>query len=490
MIQHHLDNRPRVPGAQPSRRFATFCASGRRVVAQLDEHDLRVAWIVTLGLLLPVNWHWIGNVRLGISDLVLAFFGLRALFKLRQLKFGSFERLPYARWLLALTIIVVVMGTLGAKLRLGYLPRWTVVNRDLGTFLMLGSWFLVASAPSEPNVVFKFLRWFVIAGSIVNAVGLAGASLRYFWDVPNPLMFMGGSLRLVGTMVNPNSYGGYLSAVLAVQLSTFVLRERIFGFPRWIEAANCVALLVGILLTISRGSWLAALAGAVVAMLATTAVANRRGLTLRNLAAPAFVSAVLLVVLVLAKAGGTWMDTRAWGNTAHYTPESRIGVYMPHGPPSLSEFFRIASDPYGFADRMVINETALKIYLQSPRSWLFGIGLGSFLDESPRTALRKRLLIHSTYLWALVELGLVGLVIMVGMLCSMFYGIVASLTKNPRVDPAAAASLAALASMLVWFLSTDGLFTRHVWFILALVSLQVRVGPRPIQSKPHDVGKP
>lgn len=133
---------------------------------------------------------------------------------------------------------------------------------------------------------------------------------------------------------------------------------------------------------------------------------------------------------------------------------------------------------------MAIYQTALRMYLESPWSLLFGIGVGSFLEESARRPLQIRVLTHNTYLWALVELGLVGLLILFGFLLSMILGLVASLRRAAAPDAAPVALLAALGSVMVWFLSHDGLFHRHVWLILALVSLQARVGSGSNQVTP------
>ena len=439
--------------------------------------DLRVLWIVTVGVLLDVTWHRLGPLRLGLSDVVLLVFGLTVLFERRRPRLGSLKPFPYMWWLLALAAIIVIMGSLIAALRLGDLPNWTIINRDVGTGIMLGSYCLIVSAPSRPRLVSYFLSWFVTSAAILNVVALLGAAVRYIWDVPNPLMFQEVSLRLAGTMVNPNSYGGYLATVLAAQLSAFVLRQQMLGAPRWIEAANCAALLLGLLLTISRGSWLAALVGTMIVTLFTIILVRRRYLGVGDLVAPMLVVGVLVIVLAISQVGGVRTAAGERGNTGPSPIESRTQIYRPQGSPSIAEFFRIASDRWGFADRMAINQIALKMYWESPWSVLFGIGVGSFLEESAQTILQQRILIHNTYLWVLVELGLVGLITLAGMLVSMIVGLLVFVKRAGASDATPMALLAALSSNLVWFLSTDGLYHRHVWLILALVSLLARVGP-------------
>lgn len=232
--------------------------------------------------------------------------------------------------------IVVVMGSLVTWLRLGYLPRWTLINRDVGLVVMLGSCYLIASALSRPRLVSDLLSWFVVSASILNVVALVGALARYVWDVPNPMMYKWDSLRLAGFMRSPNSYGGYLAVALSVQVGGFVLKERLLGTPRWVEAANGIALLVGLLLTISRGSWLAALAGVLMVLLLTMTSLRRWRLSVRDFVAPALVSVVLLVLFLVTGVGGIRTAIRDWAGITSYLPGDRTQIYKPHGSPSVA----------------------------------------------------------------------------------------------------------------------------------------------------------
>jgi hypothetical protein len=431
-----------------------------------------VAWVATVGVLFDIRWSWLGKIRLGLSDLILVLCAFRIFSQRGLSESGSWQRLPYGWWLAAFGLITVIMGNLVAWLRLGYLPQWTIVNKDIGMIVILGSYYLIASAPGQPRLVPDLLNWFVISASILNVIALVGAAARYIWDIPNPLMDGWNSLRLAGAMINSNGYGGYLAAVLSVQLSAFVVKEGMFGIPRWIQGANCTALLLGLLFTISRGSWFAALAGILVIMLVTTAMLHRWHLRISDLVAPVLVSMVLFMVLVLTGLGGLTIAVQDY--TVPRLSEAHPHLYAPYGPPSVAEFLRIASDPSGAADRIAINQIALKMYLESPWSILFGIGVGSFLEESAQTVLQTRILIHNVYLWVLVELGLLGFTVLIGLLLSKATGLLASLRGTKAPDYALMALLAALGSVLVRFLSSEASYQRYVWLILALVSLLVR----------------
>src|SRR5437870_747229 len=82
---------------------------------------LRLLWIITSGILIPLNWRWLGNVRIALSDLVLfAAFYLLLVGRHRGVIWRSLKGLPFAVWIAALAFAITGIGSLVTLLRQGY----------------------------------------------------------------------------------------------------------------------------------------------------------------------------------------------------------------------------------------------------------------------------------------------------------------------------------------------------------------------------------
>lgn len=423
--------------------------------------DLRPLWVSVLGILFSVRLLQRALVTAGISDLVLA---VQVVVGVRQGEWRRWKELrqdPLSRWILGFAASVV-MGFVIGRLRLGHLIWWALVNRGWGLLILLGIYCVFASAPKRH--AWFYLQCLVVSGSLLNLAALAAAVLRYTLDRGSVFFFSYTSLRLSGLMHNPNAYGGYLAVLLSVQLVAVAFGKSIFQ-RFWMDAANIVALLLGSLFTISRGSWLALLAAALVIPLIARAAKCTFRQRIRWLA-PAGVAICLCGFLLIARLGGLY-PALEHGLPTHATQDASW-IYFPHSAPFFSEFLRIASDPSGAGDRLAIMRTALQLYGTSASTLAFGLGLGGYAELAPSTRLQSSAIIHNSFLWALVELGPLGAICLLGVFQSVLRRLWRSLRADPEASTVPAALFVAFTSVLVWCLSNDGVYQRHLWFLLGL----------------------
>jgi O-antigen ligase len=400
---------------------------------------------------------------MGVSDFVLAPAIFQSVARGEWRRWRDLRRDPLARWILFFATSVL-LGFLVGRLRFGQLIWWALVNRALGLFVLISIYWLFAS--SAKTDVWFHLRCFVLAGSILNGAALGAAVLRYACDYGSIFFFGSTSIRLSGLMHNPNMYGGYLAAILSVQLVAVAFGKPLFG-RLWADIVNVAALLLGCLLTISRGSWLAVLVVALVVPFVYQA-AGRQSLLSRRLLAPAGVAICIATMFLLARTGG--IRPAFQNGPPVRTSENTFEIYFPHGAPSLAEFLRVARDPSGASDRLAIARAALRLYAASPSTLVLGVGLGGFTETAPATSLQSPLIIHNSFLWALVELGPAGLLCLTGIFQAALRRLWASLGTRDDTSASAAALFVALISVLAWCLSNDGVYQRQLWFLLGLAT--------------------
>jgi O-antigen ligase len=127
--------------------------------------------------------------------------------------------------------------------------------------------------------------------------------------------------------------------------------------------------------------------------------------------------------------------------------------------------------------RSQINAVALDLFKQSP--W-FGQGLGGFLERSPQT-LGYSIGIHNTWLWVLVDFGLLGFSLALLMVSLIFaYVIRARLWCSP--DPYQRAFLLGLVCFAFFSQLHEMSFQRIMWFCLGLLLAAPRQSAATAQS--------
>lgn len=295
--------------------------------------------------------------------------------------------------LLALWGIAIIIGILVSADPLETLPKAT------GLLLGLGAWRLIVLATGSPRSLYIFLGLTLLIAIGFSFIGVFG--LKEFPKIPalsqlNP--FRPGTLPgLDGLVVHPNQLAGLITLFLPLLVSLLFASPAEFAArPRRLALLAATLWTVWILLlTQSRGGWIAALAGLVVlSVLWALALPKSRIRSALRLALVGLAAAAILLIF--------WIGPETiWGLWANPPQETAVGTLM-----TLN--FRKELWPW-----------ALTAISDFP---LTGVGLGAFrlvafrlypLPLSPQFDIGHA---HNVFLQAALDTGLPGLVVYIAIL--------------------------------------------------------------------------
>lgn len=483
-------------------------------------------YLATLGIQLP---HSSGLVfRPAIADLfLLPAFVRIVLSEPRALWPQSSLRGPF----ILLTLAFGVAAGVG-YLHVGRLTGYVVVNKCLGIgFLMAGALALTHVILTIEDLL-RVVRWFIIGIAGTNALVLLAVPLGVtVW--PNEI-YIAGSYRLFGTMLNPTAYGGIAMTAALLELSLLMQTGL---SARWVPLRWIGVWLLGlsVALTLSRSAWLSAGVAAgtllllqllqprprlrarplfwVTGTLLTLLPAMAMGAILyanRNqdlLKAPSERAAELQAYLVDACGqhnlpdcedvkGSPQQQAQPGARALASSPSPQpLSQPSPQGPPprqpqpspppqvpapapvpDVSVTMRLDGplmNARGFQDRFAIIGVAWQDYARSTTSMLTGIGLGTFLETS-EDDFGVRLIIHNTYAWFLLELGPLGFGAFLWLLGVTVWSLLRAWRVGGIYRQLAGGTLAAVAGMLVFFMFNEGFYQRHFW-LLFIIADRLRV---------------
>jgi len=242
-------------------------------------------------------------------------------------------------------------------------------------------------------------------------------------------------------MVNPSSYAAFTTVVLLMQFALLLGKSKVVRLPRWTQWANVALLGMATIMTLSRSAWLGTLGGLLALM---TFYKFRAGLRV------AIYSAIVGCGIILS-------------------------VYSYGASEDLPVLFeRTALNQRTLDQRMDSNSFAIDKLLANPSNVLTGIGVGTFLVEFEQLR-GQPLIIHNTYLWLLVETGILGFILGVLVLAISFRQAIHVARANTPESAIATGVVCAMAATLIWFLGTEGLWHRHVWFLFILSEVCYRL---------------
>jgi O-antigen ligase len=318
---------------------------------------------------------------------------------------------------------------------LGYLSMYGFVNKLIGLMLLIVSYLCGIFILGRDREMFSFaLNLLLISGFIVNTISLLAyvGHLAAGWESP-----LVTSNRISGLILDSNAMGGFLVAVFLIQLA--VLRGGHVSVLRHVMWANAVLMPVGIFLTFSRSAWMALAAG----ILTIACLWGRRP----------FVSLAAGAVMIALGGMGIYELSRWW-----------VGE---------DEIADLALRDSTVFSRLGFIEEGLTVWADQP---VFGIGLGSYLELNQWTAM-----IHNTYVWLLVDTGLMGLLACGLVLLGVSRNLRAGLGYKGDLRVYAVGVTAAFVAMLTFMMGIEGLYQRHLWLLFVCSEFLARMTERQRQ---------
>jgi FtsH-binding integral membrane protein len=108
----------------------------------------------------------------------------------------------------------------------------------------------------------------------------------------------------------------------------------------------------------------------------------------------------------------------------------------------------------------------LKLWLADPTTTLAGLGLEVFFLITPAFA-GTASIIHSTYVWLPVEMGIPGVIALIAFLYAVLW-VARGLTRNAVDRAPVVAVIGSLLVFLFWIAANEGLYQRTLWLMLGL----------------------
>lgn len=293
----------------------------------------------------------------------------------------SFLSLPIIIYILICLFSIFTSSCLKISLR-------TFIGK---TLQHVAFFWVVAETMSSKKRVKVFLYILFLSSLVIGIDGIYQYFTRHDFIRHRPVIFTD---RIYASFPTPNSFGCYLAAVIPFLLAFFFMKMR-FALSKIIYMALFLLLFTCLLLTISRGAWLAFLSSALFMSLWI----NPLGI-------------FLLILSIFIIATGPF--------------------YNPLLKDRLNNFFNVFSGASD-VDRKYIWQAGWKMFASRP--WI-GVGIGTFmfnfknfvnLDYKYSAAYA-----HNCYLQTVSEIGIIGLVSFLSILVLFFYYGIKALNTQAR----------------------------------------------------------
>ncbi len=392
---------------------------------------LLVIWICFLGVQIQLLWL---PFRFAPSDLVLFVFMIMVLLT-GKINFESF----ITKDLLLLLLVLTVSGFV-ALIRLQVLSYYTVINKYFGFIILILSFFFIKNVIKGSKVLLqKSLEIFVLTGGFLNLFYIVLAYLPgNNSNIKSVLLY--GELRLRGLLVDPNAYGGFLVTVfflcLPLLINEKIKFKKIFYFIVFLSS------FIGLVLTTSRSAYLAFVAGSFAVLLL--------GKKLKKYIAHIFLMFVL----------------------------SFLFLYI-FVPDTLSFLIARITSVSQVLSRLELIEIGLNLFAQNP---LLGLGLGYYYELS-RLSFGDAI-IHNTYIWILVETGIIGFLIFFFFVVHVLQTNIRLIRKFARCQKElyyiAVGIFSVIVAMCVFALGIEALYQRHLWMLFAFLDNIIQIGKRGV----------
>ena len=345
-----------------------------------------------------------------------------------------FDPLLLPLFLLGLLILLSFFYTRDASRTAVFLRLWV--------FNIMFAWLLINMVTTFDTL--KRVIWAIILMAAVNsAVGV--------WEYAT---ISEARFRSEGLLENANEFGNLAALAFPLALYQYLYRR---GAQRWVGLALAALCLAGVIASVSRGALIALLT---VFALMTFAERRRVG--------------ALVLVGVLALVAVPLVPSYFFERIDNLAADVKGTVYF--------------GESESITTRGQYNRGGMRIWLAHP---VLGVGIGNFgyyfVDREFNPGARASELVpaHNIYLQALVEMGLVGLGVLLWLI-GLTLRNVFSARRLTRGDPLrwpyfGGIEMMALTVLIASF-STGNIMSEGFWLLLCLAGISARVAARDSTS--------
>jgi O-antigen ligase len=342
---------------------------------------------------------------------------------LGAVRFGKAAFLNYAMWL-----AIVALGVAGTMLSTTF--HTAIVHQFITLFLASGAFIIAGFVAADPEPRLRLIfNGYIVACLIATAAAFVG----YFHIIPSTYDLFTNYDRARGTFKDPNVYSAALAPAIAA-LVWIMLREK--AKRAFLAAAVALPLMLGLLISFSRGAWLSTLLSIAIVVAIVLIGSRRRTDYLRF----ATVRVVGVVALVVAIGLATQLDDQVHDLLAE---RANLDQSYDEGPDG----------------RFGGQQKARALIVEHP----FGIGTHTFRDtyhhEEP----------HNVYLSMFLNAGwLGGVLYIVSVLTTLYLGF-RSAMQNGRLQGAAVVAVASFAGLAFESFVIDSDHWRHFFLMAGLI---------------------
>lgn len=396
---------------------------------------LAVVVAVTIQILTTIH---IGTtpVRIAVSDLVLPVGALIAavIFVKARLRRPDWVVSHLDLMLIAFFALLGISCLIGWH-RSGAFITWAWGPKFVGfgvliAYLILGALIAEAGAKARERALLAFLAttWTIAFLALV----------RFFIEINGATPFGAMAFRPIGFSDNPNAFAILLGTALILQLLAMPVAT---GALRIMAALGLAAMIAALFLTGSRSAYLGLI-------LATPAIVFfYRRLDLRTVLLGAALTPLLVLVVT-----------------------QNLDLFREAGAPVVLNPLDYATRNAavldgGVLERLRTTEMALQLWREAP---LLGIGIGGFMHQYAQATGGGLFALHTSALWLLVEMGIVGLGFFAAMFVALFWGIQRRARREG--DGISAALCAILLFAAGASVGTEIIYQRHLWFLIGLAA--------------------
>jgi len=315
---------------------------------------------------------------------------------------------------------------------------WAIINKYLGwyvlfSYLLSGIFLWSFSTFKEQNLIIKYFvmtSWFVAIYAVVKYI-LAGVGIFNIGLEP----------RISGFSGNSNAYGFLVATSLIVQIVYF---KTGYIFSKKAMSLGIVLCLFALMLSVSRSAWLGF-------SVACIGLIWMKRIPVKETMYLFFISTLVLNIFLLSNTNGYF---KARDNRLNLDVVKVDYAYV------KEKFLTISDD--SISQRLDTVKSGIEKWLEHP---IKGIGLGSFYWNEVATNKEFPLTIHNTFIWLLVETGLVGVFLFLLFLLMLFSVLKKNIDKKNDNNINVVAFSILLAS-LGTSISMEVMYQRQIWFLL------------------------